>query len=83
MPLRVLFVIALVVGIVVSLALTKMHRTRMEHMILGVLCVLTGGVLSLNPHINSASSASVIAVGLIYFGFVLGVSGFFFAKSAV
>lgn len=80
MPLRVLFVIALLVGIAISFALNKLHRSRIEHMILGGLCVLTGGVLSLNPHINNTSFASVIAVGLIYFGFALGVLGFFVNK---
>lgn len=77
MPLRILFIIALVVGIVISLVLNKMHRSRIEHMLLGILCVLTGGALSLNPNISNSSHASVLAVGLIYFGFVLGVSGFF------
>jgi len=80
MPLRVLFVIGLLVGIVVSVALRKLHRSRLEHMMLGGLCVLTGGVLSLNPHISNTSSASLIAVGLVYFGFVLGVLGFYFNK---
>lgn len=80
MPLRILFVIALLVGIAISFALSKLRRNRMEHMMLGVLCILTGGVLSLNPHISNTSSASVIAVGLVYFGFVLGVLGFFVKK---
>lgn len=72
-----LSVIGLVLGILVSFALNKLQRSRMEHMTLGGLCVLTGGVLSFNPNIANTSQASVIMVGLVYFGFVLGVLGFF------
>ncbi|GMA64176.1 hypothetical protein GCM10025859_46160 [Alicyclobacillus fastidiosus] len=80
MPLRILFVIALLAGIAVSFALNKLHRSRLDHMMLGGLCVLTGGVLSLNPHIADTTEASVVMFGLVYFGFVVGVLGFFLNK---
>lgn len=80
MPLRIVFVVALLVSVAVSFALNKMNRSRTEHMMFGGLCILAGGVLSLNPAIAGTTEASVIMVGLAYFGFVLGVLGFFFKK---
>jgi len=76
-----LFVVALLVGIAVSFALNRMNRSGTQHMMLGGLCILTGGILSLNPAISGTGEASVVMVGLTYFGFVLGVLGFFFKKS--
>lgn len=77
MQLRILFVIALVIGVAVSFALNKLQRSRVEHMMLGVVCVLTGGFLSLNSVIAGTTEASVVTIGLIYLGFVLGILGFF------
>ena len=78
MPLRILFIIGLLAGVAASFALNRLRRSRTEQMMLGVLCVLTGGLLSLNPHIANTTEASDVMVGLVYFGF--GVTGYFLKR---
>lgn len=81
MPLRILLVIALLVGIAGSFALNKLKRSRAEYMMLGVVFILTGGALSLNPNFGETTHISVIGVELVFLGFVLGILGFFKRES--
>lgn len=81
LELRRLFVIVLIVGILAHFALNRLQRSRIEHMMLGFLFVLTGGALSLNPNIGNTTFASVVGVAFVYLEFVLGILGFFKRES--
>ncbi|RPF57076.1 hypothetical protein [Aquisalibacillus elongatus] len=74
-----LFLIIAVIVIVLSFSLKGIlsKKSSTEIMILGLLFILTGGILLIEPNLPKNTMIILIEFGFVIFGFFVGALGFF------